>query len=278
MRTTGIRSDVTETEHVQVPTTTGHGRQTRRVVSPLIAIERLEQPAIKRRLKHSAQTVQVEGIGNNELSVHGATCGLLPCDRQRGLCHISSQNVQPQRGNVKGVLACPASCIENCAGERAFARQAHYRGLWFSSVPRRRTIEIRRIPGPARPPLVTGWLPPAVRIVGSDSCLLGHLRVFPATGIASLIVATLTDALAGAGRRGLETVVPRAKETSRWLRLRNAPSRPAPTDPRTWAANRHSRARSGPGGRRSQNLSPRSDPREALYAARARIPPAPGRR
>jgi hypothetical protein len=69
---------------------------------------------------------------------------------------------------VKGVLARPASSIENCAGECAFARQAPYRGLWFSSVPRRRAIEVRRIPGPARPPLVTGWLPAAVRIVGSD--------------------------------------------------------------------------------------------------------------
>ena len=172
-----------------MPATTSHGRQTRHVVSPLIAIERVKQPAVKHRLKHSAQTVQVEGIGNNELSVYAATRGLLPRDRQCGLCHINSQNVQPQRGNVKGVLACPASCIENCAGECALARQAQYRGLWFSNVPRRRAIEVRRIPRPARPPLVTGWLPPAVRIVGSDSCLLGHLRLFPATGVASLIVA-----------------------------------------------------------------------------------------
>ncbi|HEY6693802.1 MAG TPA: hypothetical protein VI006_13200 [Solirubrobacteraceae bacterium] len=160
-----------------MPAATSHGRQTRHVVSPLIAIERVEQPAVKHRLKHSAQTVQVEGIGNNELSVDAATRGLLPRDRQCGRCHINSQNVQPQRGNVKGVLACPASCIENCAGECAFGRQAQYRGLWFSSVPRRRAIEVRRIPGPARPPLMTGWLPPAVRIVGSDSWLLRHLRL-----------------------------------------------------------------------------------------------------
>jgi hypothetical protein len=172
-----------------MPTAASHGRQTRHVVSPLIGIERVEQPAVKHRLEHSAQAVQVEGIGNNELSVYAAMRGLVPRDRQCGLCHVNSQNVQPQRGNVKGVLACPASCIENCAGERAFARQAQDRGLWFSSVPRRRAIEIRRIPGPARPPLVTGWLPPPVRIVGSDSCLLGHLRLFPATGVASLIVA-----------------------------------------------------------------------------------------
>jgi hypothetical protein len=39
--------------------------------------------------------VQVEGIGNDELSVDAATRGLLPRDRQCGLCHINSQNVQP---------------------------------------------------------------------------------------------------------------------------------------------------------------------------------------
>ena len=44
---TSIRSDVAETEHVQVPATTSHGRQTRHVASPLIAIERVEQPAIE---------------------------------------------------------------------------------------------------------------------------------------------------------------------------------------------------------------------------------------
>ena len=52
---TGTRSDVAETEHVQVPATTGHGRQTRHVVSPLIAIERVEQPAIEHRLELSVQ-------------------------------------------------------------------------------------------------------------------------------------------------------------------------------------------------------------------------------
>jgi hypothetical protein len=51
MRATGIRSDVTETEHVQVPATPCHGRQTRDVVSPLIAVERVEQPTIEHRLE-----------------------------------------------------------------------------------------------------------------------------------------------------------------------------------------------------------------------------------
>jgi hypothetical protein len=182
----GIRSDVTETEHVQDPATTRHGRQTRDVFSPLIAIECVEQPAIEHRLKHPAQTVQVQGIGNHEVSVDTASRGLLPRDRQCGLSHIDSQNVQPQRSKVKGVLACPASCIEDCAGECAFARQTQYRRLWSPNVSGRRAIEVRRILGLTRPPLVAGWLPPAARIVGSDSGPLGHLRPFPATGVAEV--------------------------------------------------------------------------------------------
>ena len=129
----------------------------------------MEQPAIKHRLKHSTKTVQVEGIGNNELSVYTATRGLLPRDRQRGLCYVNSENVQPQRGNVKGVLTCPASCIEDCAGECAFARQTHDRRLWLSDVPGGRAIEVRRIPGLTRPPLVTGRPPAAEWIVGGNA-------------------------------------------------------------------------------------------------------------
>jgi hypothetical protein len=150
----GNRSDVTETEHVQVPATTRYGRQTRHVVSPLIAVEGVEQPAIEHRLKHSAQTVKVQGIGNHEVGVYAATRGLLPRDRQCGLSHIDSQNVQSERGDVKGVLAGPASCIEDRAGECAFARQTQYRWLWSSNVPGRRAIEVRRIPGLTREP---GW-------------------------------------------------------------------------------------------------------------------------
>jgi hypothetical protein len=55
---------------------------------------------------------------------------------------------------------------------------------------------------------VTGWLPPAVGIVGSDSGPLGHLRPFPATGCsrassshAAVIVATLRAAFGGEQER-----------------------------------------------------------------------------
>jgi hypothetical protein len=124
----------------------------------------VEQPAIEHRLEHAAQTVQVQGIGNHEVSVDAASRGLLARDRQCGLSHIDSQDVRAQRGDVKGVLTRPASCIEDCAGESAGARQTQYRRLWSSEIPGRRPIEVRRIPGLTRPPFVTGWLPPAVRI------------------------------------------------------------------------------------------------------------------
>jgi hypothetical protein len=203
---TRIGSDVAEAEHVQVPAATSHGRQTRHVVSPLVAIERVEQPAIERRLEHSAETVQVQRIANHEVGIYTATGGLLPRDRHCGLRHIDSQNGQPPRSNVQGVLAGPASCIENCAGECALPGQAQDRRLWLSSVPGRRAIEVRRIPGLARPPLVTGWLPPAVRIVGCDSCLLGHLRLIPRTGATAALrtrihLADLSKAIANAGGR-----------------------------------------------------------------------------
>jgi hypothetical protein len=117
----------------------------------------VKQPAIEHRLKYVAQTAQVQGIGNHEVSVYAATRGLLPRDRQCGLSHIDSQDVQPQRGDVKGVLACPASRIEDRADACAFARQTQYRRLWSSNVPGRRAIEVRRIPRLTRPPLMTRW-------------------------------------------------------------------------------------------------------------------------
>jgi hypothetical protein len=142
MRATGLWSDVTETEHVQLPTSTRHGRQARHVVVSLIAVEGVEQPAVEHRLEHSAQTVQVQGIANHEVSMDPATRGAFPRDRHCGLSHIDSQNVQPQRCDVKRVLACPAACVENRAGECAFARQTHYRRLWPSNVPGRRALQV----------------------------------------------------------------------------------------------------------------------------------------
>ena len=74
--------------------------------------------------------------------VYAASRGLLSRDRQGCLRQIDSQHMQPQRGDVEGVLAGPASRIENGASECALARQAHDGGLWCSSLPRRPAIAV----------------------------------------------------------------------------------------------------------------------------------------
>src|SRR5258707_794158 len=71
MRATGTRSDVAETEHVQVPATTSHGRQARHVVSPLIAIEGVEQPAVEHRLEHPVQTARGQCASMRRIAVIG---------------------------------------------------------------------------------------------------------------------------------------------------------------------------------------------------------------
>ena len=116
-----------------------------------------------------SETVEVEGIGHHEVGVDAARRGLLARDRQRGLRHIDAEDLEAQRGDVKGVLARPAPGIEHRAGERAFVRQTPDRRLRAPGVPRGRAVEVRRIPGLARPALVTGRWAPAGR------CRLGFL-------------------------------------------------------------------------------------------------------
>ena len=41
------------------------------------------------------------------------------------LCYVNAQDRQPQRGDVKSVLAGSAARIEHCSGESAFGCQAH---------------------------------------------------------------------------------------------------------------------------------------------------------
>jgi hypothetical protein len=104
-------------------------------------------------------SVQVKGVAGHEVGVDAARRGLLARDRQRGFRDIDSDHAQSERRNVKGVLAGPASGIENRAPECAFARQTHDRRLWSPGVPRRRAVDVRGIPRLARPPLVTGRAP-----------------------------------------------------------------------------------------------------------------------
>ena len=102
--------------------------------------------------------------------------GLLPGNRQCRLSHVNAQNRPSQRGEVKSILAGPAACIEHRPGESAFDCQTHHGRLRLASIPRRRTVVIRRVPGQSRQPLMAGWLPATVRILGAGSWSLRQPR------------------------------------------------------------------------------------------------------
>jgi hypothetical protein len=70
---------------------------------------------------------------------------------------------------VKSVLAGPAARIEHRSGERALGGRTHYRWLRPASIPRRRAVIVRRIPGQSCHPFVAGWRPAAERIVSQGS-------------------------------------------------------------------------------------------------------------
>ena len=112
-----IRTDIAEAQHIQGSIALGHRRQTRDVAWPLIAIEGVEQSAVQHRLKHATQTPQLKRVSHREPSLDPTVLGLLPGDRQCGLSHVNDQDLQPQRGDMKSVLAGPAARIENRANE-----------------------------------------------------------------------------------------------------------------------------------------------------------------
>ncbi len=183
MRAGGLTIGVAETEEVQVPAGTRHRRQAHDVVSPLIVVERMKQRAVEHRVEHPAQTIEVESVTNNEVGFDAARRCTLARDRHGTPSHVDSENVDPVGGEVKGVLARPAARVEHRAGEHARARQTHHRRLWCSNVPGGRTIVVRRIPWLAGTQLMTGRLPPAIRVLGSESCLRSYELPLVATGI-----------------------------------------------------------------------------------------------
>jgi hypothetical protein len=69
-------SDVAEAEHVHGRATASHGRQARHVLAPLVAIERVEHPAIR--------------------TLGPARRGLLARDRQRGFRDIDAHHWSPR--------------------------------------------------------------------------------------------------------------------------------------------------------------------------------------
>ncbi len=93
MRAAGIGSNVTETEQVQVRAVTGHGSQTRDVLASLVIVEGVEQAAIENRVERLPQRVEVQRIGDHELSVQAAIRGLLARNRQCGLGNVNSYDV-----------------------------------------------------------------------------------------------------------------------------------------------------------------------------------------
>jgi hypothetical protein len=70
---------------------------------------------------------------------------------------------------VKSVLAGPAARIEHRSGESALGCQTRYCWLRLASIPRRRAVVIRRIPGQSRQPFVTGRAPATERIISEGS-------------------------------------------------------------------------------------------------------------
>jgi hypothetical protein len=86
----------------------------------------VEQSAVQHCLKPPPQTLQLERVSRSELNLDPTVVGLRSGDRHCCLCHVNAQNRQPQRGNVKSVLAGPAARIEHRSGESAFGCQTHY--------------------------------------------------------------------------------------------------------------------------------------------------------
>ena len=164
-----IGTTVAEAQHVQGSTLLGHRRQTRHVPRSFVAVKGVEQAAVHHRRKLAPQALQLECVSHSELNVDPTVVGLCSGDRQSRLGHVNAQNRQSQQGDVKSVLAGPSTRIEHCSGESACGCQTHYCWLRLASIPRRRAVVVRRVPGQSRHPFVTGWRPATERIVSEGS-------------------------------------------------------------------------------------------------------------
>src|SRR6266446_4529435 len=129
----------------------------------------MKQSAVQHRLKHAAQTLQLERVSRNELNLDPTGFGPLSGDRQCRFSHLNAQDRQSERSDVKSVLAGPAARIEHRASESAFRCQTHYCWLRLANIPRRRAVVVRRIPRQSRLPFVTGRVPTTERIVSEGS-------------------------------------------------------------------------------------------------------------
>src|SRR5450755_4396131 len=89
------------------------------------------------------------------------------------------------RSRWKSNMVKPAKIIKHRAGESAFGCPPHYGRLGLASIPGRRAVEVRRIPGQSRQPFVTGRVPATERIVSAGSRSLRQRRPLPVPDLAT---------------------------------------------------------------------------------------------
>src|SRR5262249_30518283 len=140
----GIRTLVTEAQYIQCSTVVGNRRQARHVSCSLVeVIEGVEQSAVQHRPKLSPETLQLQCVRRSELNVHPTVFDFLSGDCQRGFSHVNTQKRQPQRGDVKSILAGSAAGIEHRSGKSACGCQTHYCWLRPANIPGCRTVVVR---------------------------------------------------------------------------------------------------------------------------------------
>jgi hypothetical protein len=96
----------------------------------------MEQAAVQHCGKRALQALQVERVTGSELNFDSTAVGFLSSDLQCRFSHINTHNRYPERGDVKSVLAGPATDIEHRSGEPTLRSQASYRRLRLANIPR----------------------------------------------------------------------------------------------------------------------------------------------
>ena len=94
----------------------------------------------------------MERVSRGELDLDPTVAGLRPGDRQCRLSYVNAQDRQPQRCDVKRVLAGSAAPIEHRSGESAFGCQPHDGRLRPADIPRRRAVVVSDQPAAGQPP------------------------------------------------------------------------------------------------------------------------------
>ena len=101
------------------------------------------------------QPVEAVRVGGDELDLQPAVVGLRPGDRQGRLGDVYTEDGQPERSQVQGVVAGPAPDVEHRTDERTLGCQTHDRRL--------RLADRSWLVG-SRPPIGSPEEPPARRV------------------------------------------------------------------------------------------------------------------